>query len=73
MSYPIKLKFLFTAVNKVIIMDSYDKKIKPNSRSTRLRTKKFDKSKKNFDKTGGLTKKYIRLMENKKANSLPKY
>ncbi len=44
----------------------YDIK-KYNNKSFRLRNKKSDKSKKNHDKTGGLTKKYIRIKtENKK-------
>jgi hypothetical protein len=47
----------------------YEIKQKPNQKSLKIRNKKSDKSKKNYDKTGGFTKKHIRIIE-KNKNSI---
>lgn len=36
----------------------------------KIRNKKSDKSKKNYEKTGGFSKKHIRIMENIKNKNL---
>jgi hypothetical protein len=48
----------------------YETRQKPNQKSLKIRNKKSDKAKKNYDKTGGFTKKHIRIMEDIKNKNL---
>ncbi len=48
----------------------YETKNKPNKKSLKIRNKKSDKAKKNYEKTGGFSKKHIRLLEQVKNKNI---